>query len=203
MSETEITMSEKETPIIHISGTLTLKNYMAAVRAGGLRSMLIILVIILPGSFLCTLLISLPDWIPYLKDGRATLGEWLTTYWKATVNGSSIFVLLGFLILYALYLLLIRPYLAGKRMRERHPDGLPIDYDFFEEMLVINSSSQLADQTIRMKYGDVRRRIRENGHIFKLSTGQRNRLGLYKAIMTGDEIRSVRALLKERCPQHK
>ena len=30
MSETEITMSEKENPIIHISGTLTLKNYMAA-----------------------------------------------------------------------------------------------------------------------------------------------------------------------------
>ena len=86
-------------------------------------------------------------------------------------------------------------------MRELYPDGLPIVYDFFEEMLVINSSSQAADQTIRLKYGDVRRRIRENGHIFKLSTGQRNRLGLYKAIMTGDEIRSVRALLKERCPQ--
>ena len=75
-----IMMSEKENPIIHISGTLTLKDYMAAVRAGGLRSMLIISVIILPGSFLCTLLINLPDWIPYLKDGRATLGEWLNTY---------------------------------------------------------------------------------------------------------------------------
>ena len=37
MSETEITMSEKETPIIHISGTLTMKDYMAALRAGGLR----------------------------------------------------------------------------------------------------------------------------------------------------------------------
>ena len=88
-------------------------------------------------------------------------------------------------------------------MRERYPDGLPVVYVFFDNMLVIGSCEAAADQTLRMKYGDVRRRIRENGHIFKLSTGQRNRLGLYKAIMTGDEIRSVRALLKERCPQHK
>ena len=196
-------MSEKENPIIHISGTLTLKDYMAAVRAGGLRSMLIISLIILPGSFLCTLLISLPDWIPYLKDGRATLGEWLNTYWKASVNGSSLFVLLGFLLLYALYLFLIRPYLAGKRMRERYPDGLPIVYDFFEDMLVIDSSTPAADQTLRLKYDEVRRKIRETGHIFRLSTGQRNRLGMYKAIMTEDEVVRVRALLKERCPQRK
>ena len=196
-------MSEKENPIIHISGTLTMKNYMAALRAGGLRFFLIVSAIYLLLMLLIPLVMSLPSWYPYLKDGSATVGEWLNTYWEATVSGSGIFFLLGFLALYALYLVLIRPYLAGKRMRERYPDGLPIVYDFFEEMLVINSSSQAADQTIRMKYGDVRRRIRENGHIFKLSTGQRNRLGLYKAIMTGDEIRSVRALLKERCPQHK
>ena len=196
-------MSETETPIIHISGTLTMKDYMAALRAGGLRFFLIVSAIYLPMTLLIPLGMSLPRWYTYFKDGSATVGEWLNTYREATVSGLGIFILLGFLALYALYLLLIRPYLTGKRMRERYPDGLPIVYDFFEEMLVINSSSQAADQTIRMKYGDVRRRIRENGHIFKLSTGQRNRLGLYKAIMTGDEIRSVRALLKERCPQHK
>ncbi len=196
-------MSEKENPIIHISGTLTLKNYMAAVRAGGLRFLLIYSAVYLLLAFLIPLGMSLSRWFPYLKDGSATVSDWLGAYWEVTFSGSSFFILLGFLLLYALYLLLIKPYQLGKSMRERYPDGLPIVYDFFEEMLVLNSSSQAADQTIRLKYGDVRRRIRENGHIFKLSTGQRNRLGLYKAIMTGDEIRSVRALLKERYPQHK
>ncbi len=194
-------MSETETPIIHISGTLTMKDYMAALRAGGLRFFLIVSAIYLPMTLLIPLGMSLPRWYPYFKDGSATVGEWLNTYREATVSGLGLFILLGFLALYALYLLLIRPYLTGKRMRERYPDGLPIVYDFFEEMLVINSSSQAADQTIRLKYGDVRRRIRETGHVFILSTGQRNRLGLYKAIMTDDEIGRVRTLLKERCPQ--
>ena len=196
-------MSEKENPIIHISGTLTLRDYMAALRAGGLRFFLIVSAIYLLMTLLIPLGMSLPNWYPYLKDGRATVGEWLNTYWEATVSGSGIFFLLGFLALYALYLLLIRPFLAGKRMRELYPDGLPIVYDFFEEMLVINSSTQAADQTVRMKYGDVQRKIRETGHVFRLSTGQRNRLGLYKAIMTEEEIGRVRVLLKERCPQHK
>ncbi len=196
-------MSEKENPIIHISGTLTLRDYMAALRAGGLRFFLIVSAVYLLMLLLIPLGMSLPSWYPYLKDGSATVGEWLNTYWEATVSGSSLFILLGFLVLYALYLVLLRPYLAGKRMRERYPDGLPIVYDFFEDMLVIDSSTPAADQTLRLKYDEVRRKIRETGHIFRLSTGQRNRLGLYKAIMTGDEIRSVRALLKERCPQHK
>ena len=196
-------MSEKETPIIHISGTLTLKDYMAAVRAGGLRHLMIISAIYLLTTFLIPPAMDLPRWIHYLRDGRATVGDWLNTYGDYFIRGSSLFILLAFLVLCALYLLLLRPYIAGKRMRERYPDGLPFTYDFFEEMLVITSSSQAADQTVRLNYGEVRRKIMETRHIFRLSTGQRNRLGLFKAIMTDDDVVRVRTLLRERCPQRK
>ena len=36
-----------------------------------------------------------------------------------------------------------------------------------------------------------------------LSTGQRNRIALFKAVMMQEEAVQVRKLLDERCPQHR
>lgn len=109
----------------------------------------------------------------------------------------------GFLVCYAIELIVIRPNQAKKRLHELHPDGLPVTYDFFDDVLVISSATQTVDETYRLKYSDVRRKIRETRFVITLSTGQRNRIGLYKTVMTLEETEQVRRLLHERCPQRK
>ncbi|MBQ6174157.1 MAG: hypothetical protein IJK28_06000, partial [Clostridia bacterium] len=83
------------------------------------------------------------------------------------------------------------------------PDGFPVTYDFFDDTLVISSATKTSDETFRLKYADVQRKIRETRYTIALSTGQRNRIGLYKAVMAPEETEQVRKLLNERCPQRK
>ena len=61
------------------------------------------------------------------------------------------------------------------------------------------------DLNIKMglPYADVQRKIKETKHWFLLSTARKNRIYLYKAIMTPEEAERVRRLLNERCPQRK
>ena len=56
---------------------------------------------------------------------------------------------------------------------------------------------------ILLSYADVQRKIKETKYTIALSTVQRNRIALYKAVMTSEELERVRGILKERCPQHR
>ena len=194
-------MSESEPPVLHISGIITEKDYKAALRARGIRYFVKYLLIYLLAMVCLLFGMDLYYWFPYLKDGTAAFGEWLDAAWASIIHLSSItyFILAGFLIIYALWLIVIIPIRFGKRMRERDPEGKPVTYDFYEDQLVFSSATPLADETFRLKYADVRRKIRERKHVMILSTGQKNRFAVYKTVMTPEEAAGVRELLKAHC----
>ncbi len=197
-------MSESKVPVIHISGTVTEKDFTDAVRARGIRYFLKYSIFYILLVLLLDLGISFYYWYPVLKDGHVTFSEWLNEAWGTVFHASSgTCIIAGFLVLYALYLIIIRPGQAKKRMLELHPNGFPVTYDFFDDVLVISSATQTADETFRLKYTDVQRKIRETRYAITLSTGKRNRISLYKTIMTPEETEQVQRLLNERCPQRK
>ncbi|MBR4235790.1 MAG: hypothetical protein IKR85_06985 [Clostridia bacterium] len=197
-------MSESDESILHISGTMTEKDYLAAVRARNGRYFLRYMVIYVLLMLIFVLGLSLYEVFPYLKSGEITLSEWLIELWNALLSRTTPFVtIIGLLILYAVVLLLVRPAQLAKRMRELYPTGMPLVYDFYVDRLVLNSSSHSGDQTVRLLYSDVQRRIKEHKYTITLSTGQKNRYSLFKSIMTPEEVAVVRDLLKTHCPQHK
>lgn len=197
-------MSETQTPVIHISGTVTEKDYTNAVRASGIRYCIRYSIVDVVLMIVISMGTSLYYCYPVLKDGDITIGEVLREALK-TVFGLSLttYLIIGLLVIYVLYLIVIRPILARKRLRELHPNGFPVTYDFFDDTLVIRAVTQTTDETFRLKYADVQRKIRDTKYVIGLSTGQRNRVGLYKAVMTPEETEQVRRLLHERCPQRK
>ncbi|MBR3179429.1 MAG: hypothetical protein IKF49_07970 [Clostridia bacterium] len=197
-------MSESKAPVIHISGTVTEKAYTDAVRAHGIRAFLKFSILYILLMFLFRLGVDFYYWYPYLKAGYVTFAEYLNeTLGTIFIPSLSTYILAGFIVIFALFLIIIRPNQEKKRLHELDPDGFPVTYDFFDDVLVISSASQTADETFRLKYSDVQKRIRETKFVITLLTGQRNRIGLYKTVMTPQETEQVQRLLKERCPQRK
>ena len=197
-------MNEPENPSLHISGTITERDHKAAIRALGLRPFVKYTIIYVAVIVLITFGTSLHYSYSVIKDGYITFGECLRKIWVPLLFRSSAwYIAAGFLALYALIIFLIKPILAGKRMRELYPEGFPVTYNFYGEQLVMQATTQMSDETIRIRYADVQRRIRENKYIIVLSTNQRNRFSVYKTIMTPEETITVMELLKARCPQHK
>ena len=195
-------MSETTIPLLHINGIITEKDYKAALRAHSKRRVLLFCVSYLLFLLLFIVGMDLYHAFPYLKDGSLTFGEWLKMLWEG-INPVYWCVVIGFIILYAVYLLLIRPMQLGRRMRELDPDGEPVEYDFYDDHIELRATTQTDNRTVRMKYGDVQRKIKENKYIFILSTSRKNRLAIYKTIMTAEEVENVRNLLYEHCPQRK
>ena len=197
-------MENAEKPLLHISGTLSVEDTVKVWRYRGVQHFwkyalvyLLLCVIVFFGT-------SLYYWYSDLRDGYITVGEWLDYAFRGVFDGSiANFVIIGFLIFYALYLIVIRPMQVGKRIRELNPGGTPLTYDFYEDRIVFSTMSKSVAETYQMEYAKVQRKIKEDKYSFRLSTGQKNRIGLSKIIMTAEEIESVRKLLKERCPQRK
>ncbi len=196
-------MDNEKIPLIHICGTVIEQDFSAAMHARGIRSFLKYTLIYLLAVLLIDLGSSLYYWYPYILDGFISFSQWLSEAGKTVFSiSSTTFLTIGFIVLFAILLIGVKPMRARKQFRELHPEGLPIVYDFFDDQLVIHSSSSSADETFRLKYADVRRKIKETRHMILLATGQKNRIGLYKTVMTPDQLESVRKLLNERCPQH-
>ena len=197
-------MSEAKEPVIHISGTVTEKDYTTAVRANGIRYCLKFTIAYMVLMFVISLGIDFYYWVPDLKEGYITFGEWLSGAVEDVFRLSpATWIVIGVLVFYPVFCIVIRPILAKKRLHELHPDGFPVTYDFFDDTLVISTSTQTTDETFRLKYADVQRKIKETKNTIALSTVQRNRIALYKAVMTSEELERVRGILKERCPQHR
>ena len=125
------------------------------------------------------------------------------TYATDHLDPLIIVIFLGCIALYALIHLLIRPFQGRKRFRELYPEGMPVVYAFYGDRMKIHSVTAISDQTARLPYADVQRKIKETKHWIRLSTARKNRIYLYKAIMTPEEAERVRRLLNERCPQRK
>ena len=196
-------MDNEKIPLIHICGTVIEQDFSAAMHARGIRSFLKYTLIYLLAVLLIDLGSSLYYWYPYILDGFISFSQWLSEAGKTVFSiSSTTFLTIGFIVLFAILLIGVKPMRARKQFRELHPEGLPIVYDFFDDQLVIHSSSSSADETFRLKYADVRRKIKETRHMILLATGQKNRISLYKTVMTPDQLESVRKLLNERCPQH-
>ncbi|MBQ9408145.1 MAG: hypothetical protein IJU28_01960 [Clostridia bacterium] len=197
-------MENAEKPLLHISGTLSVEDTVKVWRFRGIQHFWKYALIYL---LLCALVFfgtSLYYWYSDLRDGYITVGEWLDYAIRGVFDGSiADFVIIGFLIIYALYLIVIRPTQVGKRIRELNPGGTPLTYDFYEDRIVFSTMSKSVAETYQIEYAKVQRKIKEDKYSFRLSTGQKNRIGLSKIIMTAEEIESVRKLLKERCPQRK
>ena len=196
-------MDNEKIPLIHICGTVIEQDFSAAMHARGIRSFLKYTLIYLLAVLLIDLGSSLYYWYPYIQDAFISFSQWLSEAGKTVFSiSSTTFLTIGFIVLFAILLIGVKPMRARKQFRELHPEGLPIVYDFFDDQLVIHSSSSSADETFRLKYADVRRKIKETRHMILLATGQKNRISLYKTVMTPDQLESVRKLLNERCPQH-
>ena len=197
-------MSESNTSVIHISGTVDLKDYTAVMRERGIRYFLIYTVIFVIWWFILEIGINLYYWYPALKDGYITYAEWLFYAWESIVWISlSTYLIAAMIVFDALYMIVFKPIQARKRMQEFEPDGFPVTYDCFDDHLAISSVTQTSYDTFRLKYSDVQRKIRETGRVIILSTGHRNKIILYKAVMTGEEAGQIRKLLNDRCPQHR
>ncbi|MBR5379938.1 MAG: hypothetical protein IK140_05340 [Clostridia bacterium] len=196
-------MSKEPSPILHISGILSEKDYKKAVRASGLRRFWIYMVIYLLMMVLIPMIVTFKDLYPWLRDGYIPFDAFLERIFRSVIDRGAWIIAVGFIAFYALYQLWFRPVRAGKQMRELDPEGAPLVYDFYEDMLVTHIDSRSGENTVRMHYTDVQRKIKETKYVFTLSTGQKNRTGLFKAIMTPEEEKNVRELLKERCPQRR
>ena len=194
-------MNESNTPVIHISGTVDLKDYTAAMRERCIRYFLRDTALAVIGSFVVDMGIDFYYLYPALKEGYVTYAEWLSDTWDLFLR--STWLIAAMIVFYALYLIVIKPIQARKRVQEFDPNGFPVTYDFFDDHVAISSVTQSNDSTFRLKYSDVRRKIRETGRVIILSTGHRNKILLYKTVMTGEEAGQVRKLLNDRCPQHK
>lgn len=196
-------MTETREPILHIRGIITEEALKARTRekyADFFRKYVLIYLGILLLVFLG---ITLYDWLPDLREGYLTLGEWFLFSCGSLFGSFAFWLLAAMLALYGLVVLVLRPAQAVKQMRELHPDGIEIDYSFFEDELVVKAVSPTADETLRIRYSDVRRKIRETPISIVLSAGVRKNFGLHKTVMTPREAESVLALLRERCPQRR
>ena len=196
-------MSESESAILKISGTLTLEDYKSAVMARNIRAFIKAVVVFILAVIVLVAILTLFQTYPYLKNGEATVKEVAEIALGVFTKGAMPFILIGFIALYAILLFLIRPYQTMKRMRELYPGGIAFVYNFYEDRLEASSTSKTGDSTVRFKYSDVQRKIKETSYAFVLSTEQRNRYLLFKRIMTPDEAAAVRELLSARCPQGK
>lgn len=149
-------------------------------------------------------LMSLYEWNTREIGLYYSFGEWLA------MTGHSVFkepfvigVFVSSIVLFILYLLILRPYRAVKQLRELSPGGIPFTYDFYEDHVVEMAKTEKSDEVVRFKYSEVQRKIIETKYHIIIITGQRIKLSFYKTIMTPDEAIHVMDLLKERCPQRK
>ena len=196
-------MAEIDTPVLHISGTITGEDYKTVLRNRGAHLFLKWVIIYLVVIVAVVLGTSLYAWLPDLKAGYITVGEWLGEVLDYSIQNTIMpYVFIGFVVLYGLFLILIRPVIAEKRMRELYPGGTPIIYDFYDDKLVVTVNSVSANETFRLKYNSIRLKVSESKYLFMLSTGQKNKFSLYKTIMTPEEIEKVRGLLNAGCLQH-
>ena len=197
-------MNEIETPLIRIAGTITEKDYVNANRSIGARSFFRISAIFLGAELLFNLAIGILEYSSYIQAGLLTFGEALKYTWEAFFQSPVAWIIIAAVMAFdLLFLLLIRPALTGKSVRELYPDGAPVIYDFFEDRLVICFQTKTIDETVRVSYADVLRKIIETKYQFILQTNQRNRIFVFKTIMTPEEMQNVRELLKSRCPQRR
>ena len=196
-------MNEEE-PILHISGTISEKDYRDAIRSFNVPRVLLYLIIFPLVIVLVIMGASLFTSFSDIREGSITFAEWLSYAWQSVFKASWTWSLMAVLLIYyALYLLVYRPIRAGKRIHELYPDGIPISYDFYNDYLIDKSTTDSSDDTSRIKYADVQRKITENRSNIILPIGRRNKCFLFKAIMTPEEAEKALKLLKERCPQHK
>ena len=197
-------MDEKETPVFHISGTLSEKDFKTAVRGMGFRAFLRYALIFLGFIILLYFLMELYQWSKSEWNQYYSFGEWLKFSLEGIIERPLFLIIeVALIAFYALLFLVIRPNLAAKQMRESSPDGLLITYDFYENQLVCITKSRMIDQTAQIKYADVQRKIAESKYYITLTTTQRHKATIYKALTTPEEAERVSAFLKERCPQRK
>lgn len=196
-------MNENENPIIHISGNLSEKDYITAIRYRSIRNFAVYCCCLLLFWILFTAGYSLYRLYPYMRDGNVHVSEWLDVVWGVFREPSTLCILIGFFVLYAFILIVIKPMQAKRRFHELYNGELPISYDLYEDYLAVTSVSATADQTFRLRYSDVQRKIKETKYVITLSTGRKNKLGLYKALMSPDEADAVLSLLRSRCPQRR
>ena len=195
-------MSENGTPVLRVSGTLTEKDYLDALRVRCLRRLLLLSGLYLGIMAVFTLVSSLYVWFPYLRDGRALPGDWLRG-WLDSLFPTTACIFIAVVVFMTAYLLLYVPFRATRRFRELYPGSSPCAYDFFEDILVFSVTTRSSDETFRLRYADVRRGVAENRYAFILTTGQRNRIQLYKSVMTPEETVKVREFLLSRCPRRR
>ena len=81
-------MSEAKEPEIHVSGTVTEKDYTTAARARGAqlfwKFMLVYLLLLLFIHFIT----NFYYWYPYLRDGRAAYSDFFHEAWKTFFSAS-------------------------------------------------------------------------------------------------------------------
>ena len=196
-------MNEAPSPILHISGTISIQSMKEHLRdrcADLFKKLLLVYLVVF---CLLNMALHLYYWFPALKYGNATIGEWFIDCWSWLFGSFAFWVYIGLIALYGLFLLVIRPRQAEKQLLRSDPNGIPACYDFYEDHLEVNLVSQTAEQTIRIKYADVQRKIKETGLCITLASVQKNRVSLYKTIMTLQETEKARELLRTRCPQRK
>ena len=195
-------MDETKRPILQIAGTIPEKDYKAAARSAFTRFFLKYLAVYLLILFLLNLFFQLFQWLPLLMDGLPFSWFLYDFVWFLD-GGLFTWLIFGIIALFGVYCIVIRPAQAVKQLRKLQPDGIRVRYDFYEEHLVKTVVTSTTEQKIRVKYADVRRKIRETRINIILPSVQQEPVLLYKTIMTPREEESVRALLKERCPQRR
>ena len=196
-------MNETETPILHISGTIPIGDFRTAARAYNLRRWLKVNIFYILFMFLVVLGQELYYLYPDLRDGYLTLRDCPDILRDIAIsllsNRFFMFSVIGYLVFMAVYFLVIIPNSIAKKEKELNPSGASVNYNFFEDHLMLSKSGQNGEASYQLKYADLRPKFRETKYTFTISTGRKNLFNIYKTIMTAQEAESVRGLLKSRC----
>ena len=195
-------MDENKTPLLHVSGTLTFADYKAAARISGFRAFIRTTVFYLLSFSLFVIGNDVIRNFSALRNGILSFGELLSWQWKDMITDPALLaVVFGFLIIYFVIGCLIRPGRLEKRARELFPQGNHVSYDFYEDELAVSAENTSGAEIIRFRYADMKRKRVETKAYITVSTRRKNRLGLYKAVMTPEQIKDARAILNARCPK--
>ncbi len=195
-------MDENKTPLLHVSGTLTFADYKAAARISGFRLFIKASVLFLAVCILGSIGLGVYHNFSFLRAGRLSFGELLGRLWRSFISDPALLaVVFGFLIIYFVIGCLIRPWRLEKQARELFPQGNHISYDFYEDELAVSAENTSGAEIIRFRYADMKRKRVETKAYITVSTRRKNRLGLYKAVMTPEQIENARAILNARCPK--
>ena len=191
-------MSEEQAPVLTVSGTLTEEMFRQNVNNVMTRRWAKLSLVFIGALAALELCVNLPIYWSGLTDGYLSVGGFLGILWSNIKEPPFLYLLIAFLLLYAGLCLWYYPRKFTRSFRARSPEGVAVEYRFYEDRAEILASSRSEQEQVRLDWTDVRKKPRENRWTFTLSLRGKQNYAIYKSLMTPAQQEQVRQLLREK-----